>query len=378
VEIYLDNSATTKPCREAVQKMMYVLENVYGNPSSLHKPGFAAEQEVTAARKIISNHLGADKNDEVIFTSGGTEANNMAVFGTAYARRKRGSRIVTTAIEHSSVYESCKELADRGFDVVFLKPGIDGNITVQQLSEAIDKNTILVSVMMVNNETGATLPVDKISRIIKKNNAPALFHCDAVQAFGKIPVKPSKIEADLMSISAHKVHGPKGVGVLYVKDGTYIKPLLYGGEQQKKTRPGTEAVPLICGFGAAVENIGSMSENMTKVTELCAYARQRLLCIDGVQINSPDDCLPYILNISAPGVRSETMLHDLEEKGIYISSGSACSKGKRSHVLSAMGLDVSRIDSALRISFSKHSTLSDIDVLAECLQESINTLVHSK
>lgn len=377
MDIYLDNSATTKPCKEAIGKMMYVLENVYGNPSSLHTLGLDAEKEVTAARIIAAKQLGADK-DEVFFTSGGTEANNTAVFGAAYARRKTGNKIVTTSIEHSSVYESCKELERQGFEVVFLEPESDGNISTEQLNNAIDKNTILVSVMMINNETGVKLPVDKIAKIIKKNNAPALFHCDAVQAFGKVPVRPSKIGADLVSVSSHKIHGPKGVGVLYVKKGTYIKPLLYGGEQQKKVRPGTEAVPLICGFGAAIENIGSMSDNLKRTTELHDYAVKRLSEVSGVEINSPQDGLPYILNVSAVGVRSETMLHFLADKGIYISSGSACAKGKKSHVLTAMGLDAARIDSALRISFSKHSEMSEIDVLAACLQEGMNTLVHSK
>ncbi len=377
MEIYLDNSATTKPCKEAVDKMIYVLENVYGNPSSLHTLGLNAEKEVTAARKITAKQLGAEA-DEIYFTSGGTEANNTAVFGAAYARRKTGNRIVTTAIEHSSVYESCKELERQGFEVIFLEPERNGNISAEQLAAAIDKNTILVSVMMINNETGVRLPVDKISKIIKKNNAPALFHCDAVQAFGKVPVKPSKIGADLLSVSSHKIHGPKGVGALYIKKGTYIKPILYGGEQQKKIRPGTETVPLICGFGAAIENIGSMSENMNKASLLHDYAVKRLSEISGVEINSPDDGLPYILNISAVGVRSETMLHFLEKQGVYISSGSACAKGKKSHVLTAMGLDGARIDSALRISFSKYSEISEIDTLAAFLQEGMSTLVHSK
>ncbi len=376
MEIYLDNSATTKPCKEAADKIMYALENIYGNPSSLHRPGFEAEKEVTHARKAVAKLLGAEA-DEIIFTSGGTEANNTAVFGAALARQKTGSRIVTTAIEHSSVYESCMELQRRGFDVVFLEPQ-GGNISEEQLSDAIDENTILVSVMMVNNETGVRLPVDKIAKIIKKNNAPALFHCDAVQAFGKIPVRPSKIGADLVTVSAHKIHGPKGTGALYVRKGTFIRPLLYGGEQQRKLRPGTEAVPLICGFGAAVQNIGSMSENMNRIKELHSYAEEKLAAIEGVEINSPSDALPYILNISAVGVRSETMMHFLESREIYVSSGSACAKGKKSHVLTAMGLDPSRIDSALRISFSKYSEKSDVDTLAACLQEGMDKLVHSK
>ena len=377
MDIYLDNSATTKPCKEAIGKMMYVLENVYGNPSSLHTLGLDAEKEVTAARIIAAKQLGADK-DEVFFTSGGTEANNTAVFGAAYARRKTGNKIVTTSIEHSSVYESCKELERQGFEVVFLEPESDGNISTEQLNNAIDKNTILVSVMMINNETGVKLPVDKIAKIIKKNNAPALFHCDAVQAFGKVPVRPSKIGADLVSVSSHKIHGPKGVGVLYVKKGTYIKPLLYGGEQQKKVRPGTEAVPLICGFGAAIENIGSMSDNLKRTTELHDYAVKRLSKVSGVEINSPQDGLPYILNVSAVGVRSETMLHFLADKGIYISSGSACAKGKKSHVLKALGLSDDLADSALRVSFSRYNSKDDIDELIKAIINANITLARRK
>ena len=377
MEIYLDNSATTKPCTEAVDKIMFVLNNVYGNPSSLHAAGFNAEKEITAARKIIAKTLGADK-DEIIFTSGGTEANNTAVFGAAYAKRKTGNKIVTTAVEHSSVYESCRQLEREGFEVVFIEPMPDGNISRQQLSDAIDSSTILVSVMMINNETGVRLPVDCIKKIIKKKNSPALFHCDAVQAFGKTAVRPDKIGADLLTVSAHKIHGPKGVGALYIKKGTYIKPLLYGGEQQRKIRPGTESVPLICGFGAAAECIGDITKNAERIQTLHDYAVQRLSEIENIAINSPKDGLPYILNVSAVGVRSETMLHFLEQRGIYISSGSACAKGKKSHVLSAMGLDAARIDSALRISFSKFSDKSEIDALADAIQAGLDTLVHSR
>ena len=374
MEVYLDNSATTCLCSHAVEKMTFIMNNVYGNPSSLHSKGMEAENEIKFARKIIAELLGVN-NGEVYFTSGGTEANNLAVFGAAHAKNKLGNKIVTTAVEHSSVYESCKALETEGFEVVYLKPDLYGNITETQLREAIDDKTILVSVMFVNNETGAVLPVDKISKIIQKKKSPALFHCDAVQAFGKIPVKPRKINCDLLTVTAHKIHGPKGVGALYIKEKTNIKPILHGGEQQKKIRPGTEPVILIGGFGAAAADMGNISQNYKKVSELHDYAIKTLTGIEGIVLNSSEQNFPYIINLSALGIKSETMLHFLEDKGIYLSSGSACAKGKKSHVLTAMGLPTERIDSALRISFSKNSSKEEVDLLSQALCEGLNTLV---
>lgn len=376
MEIYLDNSATTPICSESADKMIYIINNVYGNPSSLHRKGNEARHEYMSARKAVAESLGVS-DEEIFFTSGGTEANNLAVFGAAHARKKRGNRIVTTAAEHSSVLESCKALEEEGFEVVYISPGADGCVSKEQLYEAIDKNTVLVSVMMVNNETGAVFPVECIREIVEQKNSPALVHCDAVQAYGKTSVKPKIIGCDLLTVSAHKIHGPKGTGALFVKDGVYIKPLLYGGEQQEKLRPGTEALPLIAGFGEAVRNIGDIRENYIRMWKLREYAARKLLSIDGVVLNSPPNSLPYILNVSALGVRSETMLHHLESKGIFISNGSACAKGKKSHVLSAMGLSPQRQDSALRISFSKYSCESEIDALADGLEEGVKTLVKS-
>ena len=377
MEFYLDNSATTRICPEAIDKITYIINKVYGNPSSLHSKGFEAEKEIKNARASVAELLGVNA-DELYFTGGGTEANNLAVFGAARAKQRTGRKIVTTAIEHSSVFESCKELESEGFEVVYLVPDVNGYITEQQLSDAIDRNTVLVSVMMVNNETGTVLPVECVKRIIKRNESPALFHCDAVQAFGKIPVKPSKIGADLLTVSSHKIHGPKGVGVLYIKKGTYIKPIIYGGEQEKKVRPGTEAVPLIGGFGTAAKCVKGMQSALQSVRKLRDYAIEELAQLDGVVINSPVDALPYIINISVLGIRSETMLHFLESKGIYVSSGSACAKGMRSHVLSAMNLPQSRIDSAVRISFSKYSVKEEVDALVSALKEGINTLARAK
>lgn len=377
MDIYLDNSATTRICPEAIDKMTYIINNVYGNPSSLHSKGFEAEKEIKNARASVAELLGVSA-DELYFTGGGTEANNLAVFGAARAKRRTGRKIVTTAIEHSSVFESCKELEAEGFEVVYLVPDVNGYITEQQLSESIDSSTVLVSVMMVNNETGAVLPVECVKRIIKRNGSTALFHCDAVQAFGKIPVKPIKIGADLLTVSSHKIHGPKGSGVLYIKKGTYIKPIIYGGEQERKIRPGTEAVPLICGFGAAAGCVKGMQSALQSVRRIRDYAVQELTKLDGVVLNSPKDALPYIINISVVGIRSETMLHFLESKGIYVSSGSACAKGMSSHVLSAMNLPQSRIDSAVRISFSKYSAKEEVDELVSALKEGINTLARAK
>lgn len=377
MEVYFDNSATTRICSESIKKMTDVINNVYGNPSSLHSKGFEAEKEITAARKSVAALLGVNFND-IIFTSGGTEANNLAVFGAARAKKRVGNKIVTTAVEHSSVFESCKQLENEGFEVVYIEPDRSGCITEEQIADAVDEKTVLVSVMVVNNETGAIFPVEKIKQIIRRNSSPALFHCDAVQAFGKIPVKPTKIGADLVTVSSHKIHGPKGSGALYIKKGTYIKPVIYGGEQERKIRPGTEALPLICGFGTAAECVGNTAVTLTSMQRLRDYAVDKLTKLDGVVLNSPKTALPYIINISVVGIRSETMLHFLEGREIYVSSGSACAKGKKSHVLSAMGLPSERTDSALRISFSKYSTKEEVDILAAAIEEGLNTLVRAK
>ena len=377
MEIYLDNSATTKICPEAAEKMIYVINNIYGNPSSLHSKGLEAEHELNYARKAVADSLGVDAR-EIFFTSGGTEANNLAVFGAARAKKRLGNKIVTTAVEHSSVYESCKALEAEGFEVEYITPEQKGEISEEQLYNAIDENTVLVSIMIVNNETGAIFPVNSLRKIVKEKKSPAFIHCDAVQAYGKIPLKPYKIDCDLLTVSAHKIHGSKGSGALFVKKGTHIKPIIYGGEQEKKIRPGTEALPLICGFGAAAENIGSIEENYMRMFNLRNYTAGKLLKIAGITINSPANSLPYILNISAVGVRSETMLHFLEKKNIYISSGSACAKGKKSHVLAAMNMPAERIDSALRISFSKNSSEEEVDELVKAIEEGMNILVKSK
>lgn len=371
-EVYLDNSATTMVSKTVADKIYDMLINNYGNPSSLHTKGLQAQHSVENARNIIANQLGATAK-EIYFTSGGSEANNMAIIGTALAKKKTGNKIVTSAVEHSSIIESCKYLEPLGFQVVYLPVDSFGAVSVEALQQAIDDNTILVSLMYINNETGAIQPVDKVPRIIKRNNSPAVFHIDAVQAFGKIPVKVTKLKADMVSITAHKIHGPKGVGALYIKKGVRIIPRQFGGEQQGKIRPGTESSPLIVGFGQAVSEIDF--ENNDKIIKLNSYLREQLQGIDGVVINSHSNTLEYILNFSVTGIKSETMLHFLAEKGIYVSSGSACAKGKQSYVLGAMGLDKTVTDSAIRVSFSKYNTTNDVDILVNAIKQGVNTLV---
>lgn len=374
-EVYLDNSATTKVSKTVADKIYDMLLNNYGNPSSLHLKGLEAQHSVEYARNIVAKSLGVNSS-EIYFTSGGTEANNMAVIGTALCKQRIGKRIITSAVEHSSVLEACKYLESIGFEVIYLPVEKDGAVSVESIENAVDENTILISIMYVNNETGAIQPVEKIPRIIKKANSPATFHIDAVQAFGKIPFKNTKLKADLISVSAHKIHGSKGVGALYVRKGVRITPRQFGGEQQSKLRPGTESSPLICGFGQAVEEIDY--NNNTSVKGVNVYLRKKLGEIDDIVINSPENALEYILNISVKGIKSETMLHFLEEHKIYVSSGSACAKGKQSHVLQAMGIDKTLSDSALRISFSKYNTKDDVDMFVETIKQGINKLVHTK
>lgn len=372
-EHYLDNSATTRVSPLAAKKALWLMTECYGNPSSLHTKGMLAEQELINARKIIADSIKA-KETEIYFTSGGTEANNTAIFGTAKSKIRQGKKIVTTAIEHSSVLEACEALEKQGYDVVYLTPNEEGIVTAEAIDNAVDSDTILVSVMAVNNETGAVMPIEHISKIIRSKKSNALFHTDMVQAYGKIHIKASKIGADLISLSAHKVHAPKGAGALYIKSGVRISPLHFGGEQEKKLRPGTEALPLIGAFGCAVSEF-DIDKNMQYVKELNDYAKEKLLSLDGVYLNSPKNALPYVLNISVSGIRSETMLHHLEASDIFVSSGSACAKGKKSHVLTALGLSPKRADSAIRISFSKLNTKEDIDALYKAVKIGTETLV---
>lgn len=372
-EIYLDNSSTTKVCKEAADKAYSMMTQCYGNPSSLHTLGFEAEKEMEAARAQIARVMGV-KPEEITFTSGGTESNNIAIFGAAAQKKKQGNRIVTTAIEHPSVLEPVRRLEKEGFEVIYLKPDKEGHIQPEQVRQAIDSRTILVTMMLVNNEVGTILPIEAAARAIAHVKAPALLHVDAVQAFGKIPVKPQRLGADLVTISAHKIHGPKGIGALYQSKTSHVPARVFGGGQEKNLRPGTQSTPLIAAFGEAVRMLPEPTAQREKIAALCQMCREGLAQIPDVQINSPEDALEYVLNFSAGTVRSETMLHFLAAKGIYVSSGSACSKARPSHVLEAMGLAKGRIDSAIRVSFSRENTQDDVHALLTALAQGMASL----
>ena len=374
-EHYLDNSATTRVLPEAARKAAEVMVEEYGNPSSLHTRGFRARQELEASRETVAARLGA-KPEELYFTSGGTEGNNLALFGAALAKKRQGNRIVTTLAEHDSVLGTVGELEKQGFEVVRLRPDSEGHLSEEQLFDAVNEKTILVSMMLVNNETGAVFPVSAAARAIRRKKAPALLHTDAVQAFGKLEFSPAKLGADLCTVSAHKVHGPKGVGALYVSKSARILPHTFGGGQEKGLRPGTESVPLICAFGEAVRLLPKASEAGPEMERLNGLLRGKLRELPEVTVNSPEDGLPYIMNFSAGRVRAETMLHFLAEQNIFVSSGSACGRAKPSHVLEAMGLPKERISSALRVSFSRFSEEDDVLALAEALKKGLRTLLH--
>ncbi|MCL2299778.1 MAG: cysteine desulfurase, partial [Firmicutes bacterium] len=306
---------------------------------------------------------------ELVFTSGGTESNNLALFGAAAAMRRRGRRVVTSAIEHSSIAESAAELQNRGFDVVYLGVDGQGRVPEQELQRLVTQDTILVSLMAVNNEVGTLQPVDAVRRALRQVNAPALVHCDAVQAYGKLPVNPQRMGADLITVSAHKIHGPKGAGALYVRRGVRIHPIMYGGSQENKLRPGTEAVPAIAGFAAAARAIPDLQQSLQYAAGLRDRLVQGLSTMEGVKLNSPTDALPYLTNISLPGLQSETMLNFLSERGVYVSPGSACAKGKKSRVLRAMALSDADVAGALRISLSRYTTWEEIDAFLFALNE---------
>ena len=369
---YLDNSATTKPDKAVADKIYEMLTVNFGNPSSFHKEGLNANLELRAAREKIANALSCE-SEEIYFTSGGTEANNLAILGAAEAGKRKGKRIVTTAIEHESVLQSVAELEKQGFEVIRLMPDKQGRITEQQVFDAVNSDTTLVSMMYVYYEVGSIMPVKSIKKAVKRANAPALIHIDCVQAFGKLEVKPSKLGADLVTVTAHKIHGPKGVGALYLKKGTRILPRVFGGEQEKKLRPGTEAIPLIAGFGVAADLIPDLKKQSEKIKEINTYAREGLLTVPGVKINSGDDASDYIINLFVPTfMTSQTVVQHLSSKyGVYVSNGSACAKGKRSHVLTAMKLDDKIIEKSIRVSFSRTTTKGDIDEFVNAIKETV-------
>ncbi|MCI9145119.1 MAG: cysteine desulfurase [Eubacterium sp.] len=373
---YLDNSATTKPSKACVDAINKMLTESWGNPSSLHALGVSSAKEIILARSAVAESLGAEK-EEIYFTSGGTEANNLALFGAVKAKKRLGNRIVTTAIEHESVLQSAQELEKQGFEVIYIQPDKYGFISEEQIKEAVNDKTILVSIMYINNEAGSVMPVEKIRRIVTKAGSPALIHIDCVQAYGKIPINVKKLDADLVTVSAHKIHGPKGVGALYVNKAANLTnqnfARTFGGEQERKVRPGTEAAPLIAGFAAAVKELDLSKQQKDKIKELNAYAKAGLSEIDGIKFNSSENASPYIINIYVPTfMRSQTILQELSSNyNVYVSNGSACAKGKKSHVLSAMGLSNEALDKSIRISFSRYNTKEEVDLFVNALKELI-------
>lgn len=365
---YFDNSATTAPCCEAVKAVSDAMTRCWGNPSSLHFQGNLAKELLDNSREAIAARLSC-KPEEIFFTSGGTESNNLAVRGAAYQMRRMGRRIVSTSIEHPSIDETLNKLEAEGFEVIKLKVDSFGRINEKELFAAVNSNTVLITMMLVNNEVGTIMPIQAAKRAAMAARSPALIHCDAVQAFGKMPVKPSALGVDLMTVSSHKIHGPKGAGALYVRKGVKIKPVSFGGEQEHKLRPGTEAMPAIAGFAAAAKALPDPQKELERISMLRDYMVSRLGELDDIVINSPPDALPFVTNISVLGIKSEPMLNFLSERGICVSSGSACSKGKKSHVLLQMGLDKKRLDSPLRISFSRFTTVQEIDALVLGISE---------
>ena len=374
MSIYLDNAATTKPCGEAVSAAVDAMTENYGNPSSLHRAGLEAQLAVDRARKAIAASIGADSS-EIYFTSGATESNNLALRGisAAYGRKRR--KIVISSVEHASVDETASALEKNGFEIVRISPRDDGRFYADDFISACDENTCLVSMMLVNNETGYIMPVRETFMAVKRSFPEIITHCDCVQGYMKLPIKAASLGADLISLSAHKIHGVKGVGAIYIKKGVRVIPIVTGGKQEKGIRSGTESVPLIAAFGAAVDKFRpTIAERYERVSQLKSHLLGKMGGIENVAVNSPSDGSPYVINISAVGKRSEIVLHFLESKGIYVSSGSACSKGQQSGVLGEFGISGKRADGAVRISITAQTTEEELDEFAEALAEGMTKI----
>ena len=374
---YLDNSATTAVCKAAADKAYAMMTETFGNPSSLHTLGIRAETEITAAREAVADLIGA-RADEILFTSGGTEANNLAIIGGSTARVRVGKHIVITAVEHSSSAAAAAALEQQGYTVTRVMPDADGDITAEQMLAACRDDTVLVSMMLVNNETGAIFPVGETAAALAKRFPNARMHCDAVQAVGKLAVNVKRLGVHFLTVSAHKLHAPKGCGALYIRKGERVRPLICGGEQEKGVRGGTEAAPLIAAFGAAIGELPPIPAHAAHMQALCDRLTAALGGVEGIVFHRPKRHLPAIVNFSVVGYRSETMLHYLASKEIYVSSGSACAKGKPSEVLTAMGLPKREADSALRISFSRDNTEQDVDRLVDAIHEGMARLAHTR
>ena len=369
--IYLDNSATTKPCAEAVEAVAGALTRDWGNPSALYDFGISAARQLRAARHAVAAAMGAEP-DRVFFTSCGTEADNWAVYGTAKRFGKRGKHIVTTAMEHHAILNCMKDLEAQGFEVTYLQPDALGNISADALKAALRKDTILVSVMMVNNEAGSVMPIAQMAKLTHRLCPDAIFHTDAVQGFLKIPFQAKTLGADLISVSSHKIHGPKGAGALYISPRLKsFPPLIQGGGQEGGYRSGTEGTPAIFGFAAAAEaGAKTFREDIARERGLLENLCARLEALPGVQLNGAHEA-PHILSVSIPGVPTQNSINILQDAQICVSAGSACAKGHRSHVLTAMNVPEQAIDSAFRVSLSRETTQEDIDALVWTIRENI-------
>ncbi len=378
MEAYFDNSATTKVFDCVKDIVVKTMTEDYGNAASRHIKGVEAERYIREARSIIAKSLKV-QDKEIVFTSGGSESNNMALIGGAMANRRRGGHIISTNVEHSSVYNTLGFLGEQGFEITYLPVDGHGHISLSQLKDSLRKDTILVSVMYVNNEVGSVEPVEEIGKVIKECRPQALFHVDAIQAYGKYEIRPKRQGIDLLSVSGHKLHGPKGVGFLYIDEKAKVRPLIYGGGQQKGMRSGTENVPGVAGLGAAVREI--YRDHQSKVDYLYglkAHFMERLGEVEGCVINSRPgrESAPQIVNVSFEGIRSEVLLHALEERGIYVSSGSACSSNHPglSGTLKGIGVRPELLDATLRFSFGLFNKKEEIDYAIEVLKELLPVL----
>ena len=369
--IYLDNSATTKPCREAVEAMTAALTENWGNPSALYDFGIDTARQLRTARHQVAAAMGAEP-DRVFFTAGGTEADNWAIFGAAKRMGKRGKHIITTAIEHHAVLNCMKELEAQGFEVTYLKPDKQGTVTLEALKEALRKDTVLVSVMMVNNEVGSVMPIDRMAKLTHRICPDAIFHTDAVQGFLKVPFAAKTLGADLISVSSHKVHGPKGVGALYISPRLKSFPAqMLGGGQEGGYRSGTEGTPAIFGFAAACAAVGAtFRADGLREKALLGKLTEELEKLEGIVLNGAHEA-PHILSLSVPGVPTQNSLNILQDKGICVSAGSACAKGHRSHVLSAMELPPEVIDGSFRVSLCRDTTEEELQLLVKTLRDEI-------
>jgi len=364
MEHYLDNAATTKVCPEAAEAALSAMTETYGNPSSTHTRGREARKLLTESRQAVADALGAKSSSEVVFTSCGSESDNWAILSGAEYMKRKGTHIISSLVEHDAVRRSLDVLESRGFTVTRLRPDETGMIRTEDVISALREDTILVTLMMVNNETGAVTDIGAVARALKSAGSPALLHTDAVQAFKKVPFQARTLGADMISVSGHKIHAPKGIGALYIRDGLKLKPFIVGGSQENERRAGTEAVPQITAFAAACRADADI-DHIAAMKSLAV----RLLSESVPELVYLDTPAPHILSVSMPGWRSEVLMNFLEGREIYVSKSSACKQGKRSHVLEALGMRPDRIDGALRISFSRFTTEEDILALADGLKD---------